>query len=216
MDRLGKKITQEVLPGSTAEAIAAERRRRNRESVDTDELIARLADGDQNAWGEMVLRFNDSIVAFLTSILHSREAALDVAQDALASTWENREKLREVVNLKAYFYRLSKNHAFNYIRKQSRAGSYSGEMPQDPLAADYGAHEILIGRETEELLWIALQTMPEQRRRVFEMSRFEGKTNEEIASELGITRETVKQHIYRVNKELKETLLLVAILFVNH
>lgn len=201
--------------GLTEKGPATERHRLNRQTDDVNELLLRLAEGDQNAWGEMVLRFEKSVVALLTRMLQSSEEARDVAQDAFIYTWVNREKLREVRNLQAYFYKLAKFHAYTALRERNKKSEFADSLRHGAFDIEYSGQDIIITKETEDLLWLLLKAMPEQRRRVYEMNRFEGMSHEDIARELGITRGMVKQHIYRVNKELKETLLLVAVLFIK-
>ncbi|MBO9574037.1 MAG: sigma-70 family RNA polymerase sigma factor, partial [Chitinophagaceae bacterium] len=61
-------------------------------------------------------------------------------------------------------------------------------------------------REANALLQKALDTLPPQRRKVFELSRLEGLKYEEIASQLNVSRETVKRHLSEATKNLRTIL----------
>lgn len=78
---------------------------------------------------------------------------------------------------------------------------------KDPL------NEIYV-QELQLLLRLSLEQLPDKRRQIFEMSRFENLSNNEIAERLNLSVRTVEQHIYLVLKDLKK-LFLIAIFFIK-
>lgn len=68
--------------------------------------------------------------------------------------------------------------------------------------------EVIVAKETELLIRMKLEQLPEQKRRIYEMHREEGKTYEEIAEELGISVNTVKYHMKSILKELRDVITL--------
>lgn len=78
---------------------------------------------------------------------------------------------------------------------------------KDPLNAIYL-------EELQLLLRLSLEQLPDKRRQIFEMSRFEHLSNNEIAEKMNLSVRTVEQHIYLVLKDLKK-LLFIAFFFIK-
>ena len=73
--------------------------------------------------------------------------------------------------------------------------------------------ERLFAQELQQLIELTVKNMPEQRRRVFEMSRKEGLSNEEIAQKLGISKRTVENHITTALAAIRKGTLLALLLW---
>ena len=67
-----------------------------------------------------------------------------------------------------------------------------------------GADNKLLWKAYEQLLTSAVEQLPSQRQKVFKLCRQQGKSYEEVAFELGISRNTVKEHMVMAIKNIKE------------
>lgn len=170
------------------------------------ELIAAIRDGDREAFTVFYNGYGDSIVGFLTKILGNVEEAKDVTQETFISLWENRAKLNPHTSLKSYVGAMAKHHAVDMIRVKKRRSERSDGliMSRNP-SADF-ADDPLIDRETRLLLKDVLRRMPAQRRRVYEMSREEELSYNEIADQLGISHNTVKFHMQAALSDIRSAL----------
>jgi RNA polymerase sigma-70 factor (ECF subfamily) len=128
-----------------------------------------------------------------------------VVQDVLLKIWQNRSELSIKGSFKAYLFQSVHNHALNVIRQQrtkkESVNLLSSEMTWKFISDNYKIDDNLIDRifseETELLIEQIIKELPEQCRKVFLMSRSENLKNEEIATQLGLSENTVKTHIYR-------------------
>ena len=170
-------------------------------------LIAAIRNGDSDAFNAFCMGYGDSLIRILTKILGNSEDAKDVTQDTFVLLWEGRERLNPHTSLKGYVGTMAKNLAINTFRAQSKRL----ESDADPYDVPHGFAEdadgVLISRETEILIAHAIRSMPAQRRRVFELSREEGLTHNEIAERLNISRNTVITHLNRAKEEIKSVLI---------
>ena len=73
----------------------------------------------------------------------------------------------------------------------------------------------LFAKDLEDLINLAIQNMPEQRRKVFSLSRVEGLTNDEIAEKLGISKRTVENHITTALAMLRKITIFALFFFSN-
>lgn len=131
------------------------------------------------------------------------------AEDIIQDTFHNvlkAENLDSIENPKAYLYQTAHNLALNRIRKQKRHEDYACSNVSDietetvPLERSASATQDLLKLEQ------TMQNLPEKYRRTFLLSRVDGLTYAEIASELGISVSTVEKHIIKVLGHLRKQL----------
>lgn len=176
-------------------------------------LIAAIRDGDSQAFGDFYMGYADSIVRFLTKIIGNKEDAREITQDTFALIWENRENLNPHTTLKGFVAGTARNLAFQSLR--ARIKSREADLDASGARSEYAgyADEEIISLETEILLRHVINNMPPQRRRVFELSRDEGLTYNEIAQRLNISYNSVRTHIDLAKEDIRNALAL-AIIFL--
>ena len=106
------------------------------------------------------------------------------------------------VSIRSYLLRAVRNRCINYLNseREKREIAFSALMPDEItddkiILSDSHPLGILLERELENEIYKAIDKLPDECRRVFAKSRFEGKSYEEISGELGISINTVKYHI---------------------
>lgn len=158
------------------------------------QCIRAFSQGSERAFEVLFLNYQPQLVAFVDGFVKDNELARDLCQDVFLRLWENREKCNEIKSFKAFLFKTAKfyiyNH-FDHLLVNEKYVEYIQDSPQDSVSIE----ENLFAKELEELIEFAIQHMPEQRRRVFEMSRSQGLSNDEIAELLGISKRTVENHI---------------------
>jgi len=128
--------------------------------------------------------------------------AEEIVNDVFVKLWEEGEKITITSSLKSYIYRAVINRSINVLNKQQKEKEYLKELGARPEET-FELKQI----EEQELrirLYKAIDQLPEQCRRVFQMSRFEGLKQQEIADRLDISIKTVKNHITLALKRLSK------------
>lgn len=138
----------------------------------------------------------------------------DLAQDVFVRFWEKRTAIQVETNLTAYLRRMAVNEALAYLRKKSRylADELPVHLPGQQAAA---ADEALATTELAERITAAINALPPRCRAVFQLSRFEEKSYQEIADTLDISIKTVEHQMGKALRMLREKLgdYLTALLF---
>ena len=176
-------------------------------------MLEALREGDHDAFREVYLHYATPIRDFLALLTRSTDQAEEITQEVFVQVWEKRERINPSRSIKGYLYTIARNSALNLFEQQKVRSRYAASplsRPEDYYASD----EILIADETRLLIEIAVSRMPEQRRRVFELSRHEELKSTEIAERLGISRHTVDNHLAAAKKDIRELLSLFLLLFV--
>ncbi len=170
------------------------------------DFIAAIKSGDERAFSSFYMGYADSLIHFLTRITGNSDDAKEVTQEAFATLWEKRESLDPHTSLYGFVYGMARNMAFRMLRAKTAESKKVEERSYDVNEFAGLADEGLITTETSLLLEEVIRNMPDQRRRVFELSRKEGLSYNEIAREMGISLNTVRTHMTFALKELRAAL----------
>jgi RNA polymerase sigma-70 factor (ECF subfamily) len=181
------------------------------ETVTTDEqLVERALTGDQEAFGEVVRRWERKIFALTYGILGAAEDARDATQETFIAAFRNLQNFRGEAKVSSWLHRIAVNQC---ITRQRRARVRPEIGIEDEVEA---AGESFLAttehrspaRETErrqrtEAVRKAVATLPPELREVVVMKEFEDLTFQEIADSLQIPLSTVKSRLYTALKQLR-------------
>jgi len=136
------------------------------------------------------------LLEFARYYVMNEQEAENVVQDAFLYLWTHREVFKPEINIKAYLYRTVKNKSLNYRRHQKIEKNYADSFIYIPDTLEMpDAH--VRQSDLENALEKAIQALPEKRRVIFCMHRFENLSYEEIAQILEISIKTVETQIRR-------------------
>ena len=131
----------------------------------------------------------------------------NIVQDVFLVLWEKKDELELSCTLTTYLFTLVKNRCLNFLRHKLIEEEYNAQMKEElgfKLYAlesmEYSYHS---EKELQEIIQRALDTLPERCREVFIKSRIEGLKYKEISEELGISVNTVENHIVTALKKLR-------------
>lgn len=182
--------------------------------IDPVSVIEALRRGDHKAFQEIFFKYYGKVKQFIFLMIKSRDEAEELSQQVFVDLWQKREKINTEKNFRAFLYTLARNAVYDDYKKkiaqESRLGDY---VFSDSVES---SDESIIAQETQMLIDMAVCRMPKQRKRIFEMSRVEGLTNDEIAERLDITKKGVEKQLRLALNDIKEVLTLFFLLFAGH
>lgn len=146
----------------------------------------------------------DRLFAFLSRRTGERETALDLAQDVFLKLWRNWDTLPNLQSAEAYLFTIARNRLIDHYRRQLA-------RPQVPLTVQVENLPAPPEPELEETVHLqqlrdSIRELPEQRRKIVEMSKLEGKSTREIAEALSLSPRTVENQLYRAMQALRKKL----------
>lgn len=175
------------------------------ESFEEKTLVRSLKKGNEMALRSIYNHFFPSLYRYALKFLKSKELAEEVVHDVFLKIWNHREGLNDELPISPYLFKTCKNHLINTLEKASKDPVLLKEITSAGLySKEHGPEELLIGAEFEKTVKDAIKSLPPVRQRVFNLCRVEGKSYEEVAQMLGISKGTVNSHIIKANRRLEK------------
>jgi RNA polymerase sigma-70 factor (ECF subfamily) len=173
-------------------------------SIKDETLFAQMKLQDAKAFELLFKRHYKPLCRRVNAMLNDEEATEDVVQALFIKIWESRETIQTPDSVAAYLFTAARNRALNYIKSQSRKSS--NEVPLTNLhdESDNRMEEQMDAKELQKALYAAIDALPEKRREVFVLSRFEGKSYKEIAEIMQISVKTVEAQMGKALSTLRE------------
>lgn len=186
------------------------------EQVDTDAaLMIRVRDGDRAAFEELVARYQQPVLNFVTRTLRDETEAEDIAQHTFVQVWRSAHRYQVTARFTTWLFTIARNLCLNEIRRRSRHPADSleeSEESSDTPARQYAdvkslqASELLKGAELVQKVDEAIRDLPETQRSALMLCREEELSYEEIGRILGTSLSATKSLIFRARETLKQRL----------
>lgn len=173
------------------------------------ELLMQLHLGNQAAFATIYLHFYDGLHDYLLKFTKNPVLAQDFVQDIFLKVWEKRETLDIKSSFASYLYRYARNYALNHLRHLAVDAKYLEEtLHRIELGInDQNLVNNLQWQQYQTLLQEALATLTASKKQAFTLIRIDGMSYEEAAAEMGISRNTLKEHLVLAVKAIKKHLL---------
>lgn len=191
------------------------------------ELLVRTAEGDGDAFEELVRRHQDRILGVCQRLLGDREEARDAGQEVFLKVYRKAGRFRPRAKVSTWIYRIAVNHCLNRLRRRKvvrflsfgalgvgaggEGSDPSGGAPDgpafDPEDPAPGPEAALETRRRWAATRRALDRLPESQRAVVVLAKFEGLSYREIAAVLGVTPASVASRLFRAMRQLEKALL---------
>ncbi len=180
-------------------------------------LVSRARAGDYAAFEELVTRHERRLYGIALQIVRRPEDAEDAVQTAFLGALEHLGEFREEASFAAWITRIATNAALKVLRKRrglpvaappAAGGDGEGDIPHPEFIADWRDEPArrVEGRELRRILGEAIDGLPENHRLVFVLRDVAGRSVEETAEALGISRANVKVRLLRARLALREKL----------
>ena len=173
-------------------------------NIDDTDLVHRIKYGDKSAYQILFERYAPKIYHFALSYLNNKADAEELVQDVFLKVWEKREILDAAQNVKAYIFKIAINTIYDFIRRKNIESAFNDFARENYETNSNSTWNNIVFEEMKATLKELVSQMPEQRRKVYRLSKEKGLSNEEIAQKLELSKRTVENQLYRAVTFLKE------------
>lgn len=175
---------------------------------------------DQAIFNGIFDRYQPGLLGVATRMLGSREDAEDVITEVFLRLWQSQGAFENVLAVGGWLRVTVRNQCLNLLKQRNVTQGRLNELAvaMNNIEDDW-YHEDLLGELLQEV-YQAVQTLPEKSREVFRLRYIEGLKNEDIARQLGIRHQSVRNHLSTALKHLRllfmdrpDLLCLLALLY---
>jgi RNA polymerase sigma-70 factor (family 1) len=176
-------------------------------TVSDKTLFGRIAEGDQDAFSAIYLQYAGTLHFYALKLLKSPAWAEEVVQEIFLQLWSSRAKLTQVENPAAYLNRMTLHKAIDWMRKHHRVLSI--EYYQHHFAGTDAnfTEEQLDFKLCESLYYQAINELPPQQKIIYKMKNEDHLSNDQIADQLNLSKNTVRNHLSRSVEAIRTYLL---------
>ncbi|SDP86127.1 RNA polymerase sigma-70 factor, ECF subfamily [Mucilaginibacter sp. OK268] len=170
--------------------------------LNDNDLVVALRNDDVKAFEQLYLKYRTAIYKNILKLLKDPDESRNVMQDVFVSLWEKRMTLDPLKQVSGWLFGVSYNKSITRIKKMLKESSMFKHIENDLFCGD---EQYAYLKEAKlKLLDEAFLNLSPQKQRVFELCKLQGKTCEETAIELKISKYTVKEYLAAAVKNIKE------------
>ncbi len=176
-------------------------------------LWTNIQNGDSEALKALHDRYYYQMHLYALKLNHNKAGLEEAVSDCFIKLWIKRSDILIERSVRSYLFLMLRNSLIDILRKKPRFINFeTGSIPE---SADDASLDDLDKYAT---LYVALEKLPTQRRRILELAVFESCTYAQIAEKLQISINTVKTQMGRSYRFLKEELdpKSIQLLFILH
>jgi RNA polymerase sigma-70 factor (family 1) len=167
------------------------------------ETLSALIAGNEKAFTKIFDQYHHAVYRHILRFVKSPDLASDLTQDIFIKVWENRSKLKPGYSFKAFLFTLAKNHLLNVLKRLSKEESIKKEIYSHAVHFNNHNEDTLIFSDYNQFALLTIDKLPPQRKIIFKMFKDEGQDFHEIAKNLGISENTVRDHLAKATKFLR-------------
>ena len=180
-----------------------------------ESLWKNIQEGDMFSFEVLYKKTFPGLCQYAFQLLNDRFIAEETVQDIFLQLWETRHHVfTQGSSLNNYLYCITHNKCKDVLKKNStQKNTFISYHPLDEwldISEKYGFDDYIIEQiETEEMAVLieqVVEKLPAQCREIFRLSRDDEKTNEEIATQMGLTESTVRVQLYRATQKIQKML----------
>lgn len=169
-------------------------------------FIDKKQHSNQKLFNQLFRDYYVNLCRFAYTYVKDKVASEEIVQDMFISLWENCNNLNITVSTRAFLYTSVKNRALNYLRDEKTRKGHENVFALDQALRVDQIIDICEREELQNQISDAIKDLPEQCRLIFEMSRNQNLTYNEIASQLNISPKTVESQMSIALKKLRSKL----------
>ncbi|HEY9196085.1 MAG TPA: sigma-70 family RNA polymerase sigma factor [Mucilaginibacter sp.] len=168
------------------------------------QLILKLQSGDDTAFKEIYDRYADKLIAIALKKTGHEDEAMDMVQELFLAFWKNRYTIQLNGSLEAYLVVSVNYMACKWYKKQKHQLQVLSILPEQEGYNEDSTYQKLNLSELNHAINKGIEAMPEKMRQVYLYSREQNMNGQQIAEELGISHQTVRNQISSALARLKK------------
>ena len=170
------------------------------------DLLLLASQADKEAFTTLFHLYKHKLYGYVFRLTESEMLAEDIVQDVFMKLWSDHTSLKNIDNFGSYLFRMSKNQVINHFKRMAHETLIMAEIYGQKPSGYNDTQDMIAVKEVEKLLAEILEKLPAQQKKIYHLSREEGRSHDEIADLLKISPNTVKNHIVQAMSTIRAQL----------
>nr|WP_068888154.1 RNA polymerase sigma-70 factor [Pedobacter panaciterrae] len=166
-------------------------------------LLNNLRNGDPTAFAEIYNQYRSKIFAYAYSLCKSPDVSEEIVQEVFIRIWQKRDQINTQLNFGAYIKKITLNHVLNHLKKVAREKALQQQLFLFIETIRNSTEDNLLEKELLKTYDDAIAQLPPQKKLIYNLSRNEDLTHDEIAKRLNISKNTVKNHMVEATRFIR-------------
>ena len=167
-----------------------------------ENTLRKVTEGDESAFAELYNYYKAPALRFSISLLKDEEEAENMIQDVFVKIWIKRAHIKPDHNFSSYLFTCLRNMAFDHFKKLEKSEQLRKQFMEVIISSAEDERE-----EKERricLVQTAVESLSIKRKLILKLNIEEGKSYQEIAEFLRISKNTVKNQLVKAKQILRE------------
>jgi RNA polymerase sigma-70 factor (ECF subfamily) len=147
-----------------------------------------------------------ALYSLVLRLTKSNQVAQDILQEVFLKLWTQRHTLHTINNIEAWLYRITENKIIDHLRKASADNRLKKKLWHNTQQASSDTSQHLESKEYNQIIRQAIDSLPAQRRLIYQLHKEEDMDYQQIANQLHISKHTVKNQLFSAIQSLRKIL----------
>lgn len=167
-------------------------------------LLKQIALGDEASFEQLFKVYHKRLFHYISFFIKSPQIAEEIVMDVFMKIWLGRDIINEIENFDSFLFRVAHNKAVDFLRSVSKDPDFKELIWNTmQLGSPDAADHLVLQNEFDRKVREAMSLLSKQRREVFSLSREQDMTHEQIAYKLGLSKNTVNNHIVEAKRFIR-------------
>jgi RNA polymerase sigma-70 factor, ECF subfamily len=182
------------------------------------ELVKLLKKGDMKAFDIIYKKYSRRLYGFVFRYVKQETDTEEIVQEVFIKIWKSYDKLNVYSSFESFLFTIAHNATVNLLKKRAIEQKYVEHVKSLQIINEsYELTDEIQFKELQQKFQSILNELSPRQKEVFQLSREDGLSNKEIADKLGISMQTVKNHLATSFSFLRRKLdneMIISVLFI--
>ena len=158
-------------------------------------LLEQVANDDEQAFRVVFDHYKATFHATAFKMTRSKDIAEEIIQEVFVTLWVKRKLVAVAKNPEGYLFTILHNYIYSHFRKLAQERRLESMIEQEREDSDNYIEALLIEKENRTILENVISQLPHQQRLIYKLAKQEGVSRDEIARQLNLSPNTVRNHL---------------------
>lgn len=162
---------------------------------DTEILLKQIAEDDESAFRTVFDHYKEPFHATAFKMTRSADVAEEIVQEVFVTLWVKRKLVATAKKPEGYLFTILHNSIYNHFRKLVQERKLKSKIGKSEEGSENLIETLLFEKENRNILENVISRLPPKQRIIYKLAKQEGVSREEIAKQLNISPNTVRNHL---------------------